>query len=1364
MDRGEAVGPGAMEVTTPGGGALADEVAASARAHVAGQGVARRGGGVEPGGLLPGSRDSGGLGVSALGAERVREVAGLVGRLTGLDLAGAYRSLPKGLPLLTYRVCAESDGVRAACSGPLPLLKPVGVDVTGDGTADVVADLVPAPDLGEVVAAARAPLAALTRSEARRRGELAGKISARLGFVSWRLPGGDTEGGPLRAQVWAEYEVPASAGFAAARRVSIGFDGLRRGASLSGLDWVRFAAAPDADSPATVVVRAEARREEAGASVATVAGVGDVAGDRPTLLSLAQAPVPGRTAIRAAFEKGALASTVSVSSSAPATLDALALTRDRFTHLTLDRPRSQVTATIGRAGGGAGVRFAGGAAVDRAELRDYAYRGGALVRALVAGVTGLPPAFAARYETRGGAPSITVTGSAPHPKAAELLYYDAARGRTVVRAKATGLAARLSLTADPARAAIAAEAAAPVGSLDAVLQRGGGAVSSPRGAHATLIKDGAALGVSARLTGVKRVDVRYGRRPHAALSGVAGDASFVAAASVDRTHLARVELSNTPAEVRVDVDPRGRRAAFRAGGVIDRVRAAYANTRTGPTIDGTMRGVRSGVAASWDLGARTVASVAAAALARAEVYVNRAYVTRPGGAQEVRVAVDGVRGRVTATADVPGRRLDWTADRPVTAVSAFARVRAGDRVYRVAATARGVPARFEAAWGPGTYRFRGLTGPLGSAAVAVANHDGATAPSGPHLAAHYEQATGDLDASVRVDGLSSAEFTGTGAGFTADVRGKGQAVALDADVRLAGDLRFGALGTLGPVPGRLTVTAAPGGVIGYDTHGAALDLRAEVWLGKAAALAGGHAPGPAIPGTPGVSLADRGCAAGSPGCAKDTGPFCTPSRGCFGLRGYVGMRLPAKVTVDLARRTASFSGYRPESGRLAVYLAGSVLPPLPVRAVATLDGLPPAVTGLALGPLETGTGAAGGAIRAGYRLDPPSAIASLAVTAQADTGGPYGVVRGRLELAPVPAAVSVTGTYGAKTRIAVANSGPIGKLVAKVTVVPRGARAGTGLVRFTDVPARFTLAADAASGGLRVPTLGYRAEGGENTLDGLFAVEGPLVARVRTAARARLLGASFRVRDLAADTTVRLNPDLSVDLVSRPVPTGLLEAHAGLSVEPVRRQRARVRREIPYTGGLAGFALDGHVGFGPSTIGDFSVAVHRMSWLKIRPGKVPFGLSAPPALGYVMPGFEGAYDRVDVRAEGVDLRPDVDIVARIDRKVGPDVFRDRLRLGRATSLSFRRYDGRMRPISARQPISVGPAEVACLAVSTRPGPVTGGGENAITLRGADGPQLVTLLDPGGQVNGYALDLLAYFMSPYPGASWEVTGVDAGGCR
>ncbi|MEV1175240.1 hypothetical protein [Nonomuraea sp. NPDC049784] len=1256
------VGPSEPEVTTPAGPRLIDEITAEAASIQEKQGLGRQAPVVRN--ILPDTSQ----------AETLTLIKPLAGVIKAFD------GLGKALPGLTYRLCVESEAVRVSCTISQPVATPAAADVTGDGKPDLAADLVPTANPTE------------------------GSVG--LGFAVKRLSQES-----VKAQVWAEYD----------GKVSVGFDGLRRGSSLSAFDWGNFTV-----DLAGKKVKASLKRTEPGESAAVIAGL-----TGRSAVSLRQSPATEKLAVTASLDSPFL----DVDASGPAKLEALAVTGSQFTEAVLDRMPARAKVRLS----GGEIRFTGPSSIARARVHNFTYRDGKLARVLSAELTKVPPSMTARYGTANGKQTLTIDSGKGRAGGGTLLYYDRAADKTVVKTELSHLPAKVRLVNDLAEHRVTHTTSSPIGRFAVVLQRNEGAISSPRGGHVTMIKKGDALGVSGLLSELSGFDVTYGDVPHAHLEVGSSGRSFVGAASIDGTHLARLEISNTPSTVDVTLDPARRRAVYQASGVIRKFRAAYANLKSGPTIDGTVLGVHDDVKASWELGEHSTVKVATSSkIDQIRIYANKGYVTSPSG-EDLQATVEGVHKNVELVADTNARTLTWNSDEPVGKVSALARAKLGDRYARVAAEVTGVPARFDASWAAASYRFRGLSGPVGSAELAFTNHDGAQSPTGPHLAAHYSQATGDLDASVLVKGLKQVEFSpsaGTAAqGFTADFRSARQTLAVDTDVT-QGDTRYGLIGTLGPVPGRLAVTS-DGGKLTYA--GSHLDVRARAWLGKTGALDRMRAA-PAVAG--GVSLVDGGCAAGSPGCAQ--GPFCTPDRGCFGLQGYLDVTgLPDQVTVDMTGKTFAFSGFSPRRKSLGVYLASSVLSPVPIKAKATLTGLPSKITSMSMGPFGV---AQGNVVQAAYRIEPPATLGSLDV--QAETGD----LRGHVAIDPVPASVSVQGTYGAKTRIRVNNSAAVKRLDAKVTLAGKG----TGELRFADVPAVFGVDADASAAGLSVPAVTYKSN--VSTLDGYLGVEGGLVDP-----QGRLGDVSFSVKDLAADTTIRLNPDQSLDLVSRPVPTGLVALHAGLRVDAVAPQQIAVSKQVPYTTGFLTYNVGGKFGLGPSAVKDVSLQAQRVSWLRIRPGKIPFGLKAPPALGYVAPGFEGNYGQVKLSAKGVDLRPDVTIDVRLSREVGNDVFHDSVRLAPTGSLALRRYDQRMRRIGAKQEIKAAGISLACVTLDAKPGFAAGTGTNTITLRGADGPQMVSLLDPGGQVPDYAVDLLTQFMSPFPGAEWKVAGANAGSC-
>ncbi|MEV0612436.1 hypothetical protein AB0I81_03860 [Nonomuraea sp. NPDC050404] len=1258
----ERVGPAAPEVTTQAGPGLANGITASATAVQDEQGFGRQA--PKVGDVLPDTTQA--------------ETLALVKPLAAIGKT--FEGLGQAVPGLTYRLCVESAETPVSCSTSRPVGVPAAADVDGDKKPDLAAHLMPTAQPGQ--------------------------SAVGVTFSVKRLSSEN-----LKAQVWAEYD----------GKVSVGFDGLRRGTSLSASDKGTFTV-----DLAGKRVKAVVNRKEPGQSAAVVAGL-----TGRSAVSLRQTPATEELTVNATLGTPSM----DIAASAPARLEAVAVTGNRFTQAVLDRMPARAEVRLS----GGQIHFASPSTISRATLHDLAYRGGRLSRVIEAELERVPTTFTAKFGSAKGKQTLSVAAGSGRTRggAASLRLYDAGAGKTVVRADLSELPSRVRLVNDPDAHRVTHTTSSPIGRFAVILQRNGGAIATPRGGHVTMIKDGAAVGVSGLLSGLSGFDVTYGAKPHAQLKVDASGRSFVAAASIDRTHVTRVELSNTPASVDVSLDPAAREAAYQASAVIDEVRAAYTNLKSGPTVDGTVRGVHKNVKASWELGERSTVEVATTSkLQEVRIYANKAHVTKPTG-EDVRATVEGVRKRAELVADAKARTLTWTSDGPVAKVSALARVKLGDRYARAAAEVTGVPAKFDASWDAASYRFRGLSGPVGTAALAFTNHDGAKSPTGPHLAAHYDQATGDLDASVLVNKLSHVEFVPAAQGFNADFRSATQTLAVDTDVR-QGDLRFGLIGTVGPVPGKLAVSAA-GGKVTYA--GSRLDVRARAWLGKSAALDRMRAA-PAVAG--GVSLVDGSCAAGSAGCAQ--GDFCTPQRGCFGLQGYIDVTgLPDQVTVDLTGKTFAFSGFQPKRRSLGVYLSSSVLSPVPIKARATLTGLPAKITSMSLGPFGVGKG---NVVQAAYKIDPPATLGKLDVRAEAEG------LRGQVAIDPVPAAVAVQGTYGAKTRIRVNNSAAVKRLSAKVTMPGKG----TGELRFSDVPAVFGVDADASAAGLSVPAVTYKANGGVNTLDGYLGVEGGLVDPLK-----RLGDVSFAVKDLASDTTVRLNRDQSLDLVSKPVPTGRISLSAGLKVDAVAGQKIAVSKEVPYTTGFLTYNIGGQFGLQKSEIETVSLSIARMSWLRIRPGKVPFGMKAPPGLGYVAPAFEGNYGTVKIGAKGINLRPDVKLDVRLSREIGNDVFHEAVKIGPTTSLALRRYDQRMRRIGAKQEVKAAGISLACVTVDAKPGFAARGARNSITLRGADGPQMVSLLDPGGQVPDYAVDLLTHFMSPFQGAEWKVASAEAGAC-
>lgn len=174
--------------------------------------------------------------------------------------------LPPGLPSVTYRLCAESATLAASCSLPLPLGVPYVADVTGDGSFDVLADLLPGVDTG-----------ALTTPVLR--------------LLNRRLPTSEFQGRPLAAHVFVVYDLPQ-----ASRRVALGYDGFRRGTTLPEMTDTTYTLGLPAARDAVLDVRAVATHTAPGTSFANTFGFVTTRTDQsdvdPTAVSVQFSPVP----------------------------------------------------------------------------------------------------------------------------------------------------------------------------------------------------------------------------------------------------------------------------------------------------------------------------------------------------------------------------------------------------------------------------------------------------------------------------------------------------------------------------------------------------------------------------------------------------------------------------------------------------------------------------------------------------------------------------------------------------------------------------------------------------------------------------------------------------------------------------------------------------------------------------------------------------------------------------------------------------------------------------------------------------------------------------------------------------------------
>lgn len=1323
-----------------------------------------------------------------------------------IDVLALLQALPDGLPRITYRLCSESATKAVSCSITLPLGVPALVDVTGDGSVDVLADLLPAVSPDAVLAAVRElvdlqtllaetqsrltavlallqnPLALLTNPgllfEALRlqqlvpvvQAELADAVEALvslvnlgLGMLVLRLPTSETTGGPLPAHVWGVYDLPGH------KRLSVGLDGFRRGTTLpdSTLGIFTFDAAAAIQD--VFDVRGSLRQSGAGDAMAVTLGLASVAPDGqgepfdPTVASAQFAPVPAAFDAHAVVDLGEEEGTIDAVSDRSSRLDAFVVSRrngdgvpfGRFTQLAVDQVPTSLSASLTRppGGGAAALEYRGSSPIAQLIFSDFEYAGARLDRALTAVAQDLPTSIDASLVSAQEPDTTDVAvdyAASSRVAGLDLGLYDRTAANLVANVSLRDIPTELSLTVDLPDDRVTFIGNDRLGSGEAVVSRDLGAFAPLDGDHATLVTSGAALGASARVTGLESLDAFFGPHPRATTEFAPGGQRFVAAGDVDGTHKARLDLSNLPSSASFDLDPAARTLAYRASSVVSEVKSAYTNAASGPTVVANMFDLPASIDAAWDLGERSqLTYTASSAIPRLEFFVSPAAIEtlQPEAHHYLSVAVVGVPAEVDLTLDFPARHLEGVMSAPLESLSAVARFPFAGGTYAASAELTGVPARFDADFGDGAYRFRGLSGPLASATLSVTNHSGTNAPTGDHLAVRFREATGAFDASVSIRNLSEVEYSrGEGSQtFRLDADIGGAPVFIDTDVVLAAggvdDIRLAAVGRVNGLPNTVRI-GLEDGAPSYSSD-RPIGIVAEVRLGKVAALSGLGAP----LFDNGIAVRARGCAPG-PGCASDSTPFCTVLSRCIGVVGTVNLpSLPTDVSLDLEQRTVSISGYQGPS-TLRLYLALQGLPPLSGAALVTLTGLPSAVT-FNLDEVSVGKGA----VDIGYTAS--AGIGSLEVLAEG-TDTPVGLVRGRAYLSEVPASFRVSGTYGSETNLTYTASVPIAELIVQASGTVAGGMA-SGLFELNDIPTSINLQAGGFgddANGFNIPTLDYTANA--STLDGLVQVEAALAREVGPVI-AGVDNLYLVVADLGASTTITLTEAPAVNVSSTPA-TGSIQFGANIHVSAV--PDTVVDQELASCCfGFFTARLQGRFGLEESSIDNVDVTITDVTTLSIVPGNTQGFV--PAAVGFLFPGIAGNYERLTVTLDGVDLRPDVDLTFLIDRTIGPDVVNETLSLEPADFVRFHRYDQTHRPAADFQ-VEIGPADIVCLEVSATPGRA-GFGDNSITVLGSDGDQMVAFLDSGDDVNDWILDLLTPFVSPFADARHSLSEVDPFSC-
>lgn len=558
--------------------------------------------------------------------------------------------------------------------------------------------------------------------------------------------------------------------------------------------------------------------------------------------------------------------------------------------------------------------------------------------------------------------------------------------------------------------------------------------------------------------------------------------------------------------------------------------------------------------------------------------------------------LQGLPTSIEATVDMAGAQILWVADGPVGSVTGNATILSGGRTWRATLALSGIPARWEASFSSGHAIFRGISGPLVSAAGTLTNHGTVTTFPGNHLSAVFRSASGDLDASFRIGGINLIDVQKTTGGFDANVQiGAGGLLFLNADL-IDGATKALLQSTITPMPSSVRIIQA-GESITY-TSSANFDINIYAEVGNV----GGAAAAPAPPLVVGLSLRDgNGCSIGICG------------NGFKGRALIFGFPTAASVTpTATGGPRITLTNFRPPAATnflVADVELDNVTTPL-LDLFLVQSGIPSPIS-FTFGPIATET------ITGGKRT-------SLTYTA---TGGMgpltadiiKGTDVGRLSISNIPTSISATISLVNGTSTAVITLGQtIGNITAQfrrtsdvsflgtlsLSQVPTSVDLSFGRVTFTSGGDEFT-----------VPGMRYRANA--STLDMTADIQATLMGGDVMARLTALIS------NLGATTDVFLSGS-NLRLVSSPATT-LIEIHTWGRIRYLRSFSGCVPSSCP----TFRLRYSGHAGVVPLTINDLGLRVTSLSDLNIRLG-ITTGIDG--AYGVLQFGWASMTVTVDIEA------------------------------------------------------------------------------------------------------------------------------------
>jgi hypothetical protein len=1301
----------------------------------------------------------------------------------------------------TYRACYESPTKAPTCTDVIPLGTPVPVDVTGDGSLDVLMQLTPFTDLNNPVA-------------------VTAKFSAK------RLLTSEKNGQALKAHVWVIYDVVV-----ANKRLRTGFDGWHRGDGLSdNTDLVFTIKDPLALTEGNLISHYALTHTGAAPTWAMTVGWSTlVAPDNevdPLQASIQLAPVPGsvsgdfeirRTPAAGANEAESREMKITAASSVATKVDAIvAVTRTsrtparqdawrvivdklptsaavtihqdedathQATHVVSDTnavvPHVQVTrfntpditkpttyavlvgdfkdvpthvdATIDQRSSAFTLGYTASSVMTQATAVDAKVANNVITRAVLAQANGVPTAvnLSAGGDSSSGIQA-TYSANATLPSLL-VVFYDNRNSGTIVIGRATNIPTSVTASASIADRKLNLQANAPVGMIDIKASRGGSPVLVLGGDHAAVIVNGSAIGASAHITGLQSASLTLTSKLEAHTRISPGGQPFSALVYLNNTELGLVTVSNLPASIDLtaNANTTAPSVVYRSSARINQLGFFYTDLTDGPTVAAALNGVPSSV----DLTA-TLAAPAKLNYTANSSLDQLVVVASPDSALKINTAtspyligiVQSVPASIEATLDLGGGTYSWNASATTPLVIAAARgigVPAGARVL-IGAT--GVPAQFDGtvSMANKSFSFRGISGSIGRLVLMATNHDTLTTYLGYHVRGSFDERSGQWDVSAFLANVSSGSIA-----IQPDLKTYkaslgvnlgGSPLILDVNYVRSPGIRFSVVGIALNFPTWVQASVVNDNFT-YSSDG---NMTAAFW-----ASAGWIAALDTIPAVPlflGVSARDGECPTSS-GCGGTVTDFCKDTK-CFGFKAALyATGLPTALNFSWGAKTLNVTNYRPSPapGSFDVYADFQHFVSTPFWAFARQTGIP------------SGVNIAINSIDFTKKDGPQPTHVSFNMNASQPMGELWGVgaayralnnqdVIGYFDITNSGDRLALNAYIGGKTEVHVTTSLAMPTNITLIGLTTINSQPAFGLAVLQQIPANFSLDMEIPGGkGVKVPSLGYSAS--DSTMDGFVYVDaaltfdmGPVKGGIE-----RIFGG---FTNLGSNTHVVADTDnKTVTATSSPGTTqlwfdGSLTADTG-------RETFDKEWVIDVPGPInAKVEVHGVWDLGPSRIDEAVVFVDGLHSAKLR-WKFPVAFTIEGDyfdMGMYVNGVRIDIDEVSLR---VVVRPEQSYLSGIKKEYStPSIG------GVLTRLDMhllRNFEG----IRAKFDL---PGPAPCWALRSQPTPVARASSGYALVWSGSTQAYDLWLDPGGLIPDIVGDLAdAAWLSNAPGHRVHVTG-------